>query len=184
MRRKDGEETRKGLCLTCLLGRASEATMAERIEDSHLSAQETALLTHLRALDPARSATMAPPLSASERLADRLATAIGSWRFLILETLLFAAWIVLNVAGWIANWDPYPFILLNLVLAIQAAYVGPIIMMSQTRQAAIDRHHSMSDYEINVKAALEIKLLHQKIDKILEQEIPELRRTLARIEGV
>lgn len=136
MRRKDGEEARKGLCLTCLLGRASEAAMAQRIEDSHLSAQEKALLTHLRALDPARSATIAPPLSASERLADRLATAIGSWRFLILETLLFAAWIML--AGWIANWDPYPFILLNLVLAIQAAYAGPIIMMSQTRQAAID----------------------------------------------
>lgn len=69
MRRKDGEEARKGLCLTCLLGRASEAAMAQRIEDSHLSAQEKALLTHLRALDPARSATIAPPLSASERLA-------------------------------------------------------------------------------------------------------------------
>jgi uncharacterized membrane protein len=157
--------------------------MAKKFEDSHLSAQETALLADLRALDPARSATIAPPLSVSERLADLFATAIGSWRFLILETLLFAAWIMLNVAGWIANWDPYPFILLNLVLAIQAAYAGPIIMMSQKRQAAIDRHRSMSDYEINVKAALEIKLLHQKIDTIVEQEIPELRRTLARIEG-
>ena len=158
--------------------------MAERIEDSHLSGQETALLTHLCALDPARSATIAPPPSASERLADRLTTAIGSWRFLILETVLFTAWIMLNVASWIADWDPYPFILLNLVLAIQAAYAGPIIMMRHARQAAIDRHHSMNDYEINVKAALEIKLLHLKIDKILEQEIPELRRTLARIEGV
>lgn len=75
-----------------------------------------------------------------------IAKRVGSWRLLILETLLLAAWIMLNVAGWIANWDPYPFILLNLVLAIQAAYVRSIIMMSQKRQAAIDRNRSMSDY--------------------------------------
>jgi uncharacterized membrane protein len=94
--------------------------------------------------------------------------------FTDLETLLLAAWIMLNVAGWIANWDPYSFILLNLVLAIQAAYVRPIIMMSQKRQG---RDRSAPLYErlqINVKAALKIKLLHQKIDTIVEQKLPEL----------
>jgi uncharacterized membrane protein len=68
-------------------------------------------------------------------------------------------------------WDPYPFILLNLLLSFQAAYTAPAIMMSQNRQSELDRKHAQTDYEINVKAELEIELLHEKIDLIKEQEL-------------
>ena len=88
-------------------------------------------------------------LTRGERAADILRNGMGSWTFVGLFILFMAAWAAVNTFLLATRaWDPYPFILLNLVLAIQAAYAGPIIMMSQARQAAIDRHHSMSDYEI------------------------------------
>jgi uncharacterized membrane protein len=90
---------------------------------------------------------------------------------------------LLNVVGWLGAWDPYPFILLNLVLSFQAAYTAPIIMMSQNRQAELDRHRALSDYEINLQAALEIKSLQKKLDAIKENEIPDLKQMLSRIEG-
>lgn len=80
----------------------------------------------------------------------------------------------LNITGYIYKWDPYPFILLNLLLSFQAAYAGPVIMMSQNRQAEIDRRNAEYDYSINVKAELEIELLHNKIDAMREQEILKL----------
>lgn len=78
-----------------------------------------------------------------------------------------------------ATGDPYPFILLNLVLSFQAAYTAPIIMMSQNRQSEIDRRHAEHDYRINVKAELEIELLHNKIDALREQEILKLINIIA-----
>jgi len=75
--------------------------------------------------------------SVGERAADRFATLVGSWTFLISQTVLLAAWMGLNLAAWRFHWDPYPFILLNLVLSFQAAYAGPITMMSQNRQARV-----------------------------------------------
>jgi uncharacterized membrane protein len=75
-----------------------------------------------------------------------------------------------NVTAFIQRWDPYPFILLNLALSFQAAYTAPIIMMSQNRQAAIDRDAAQHDYEVNLKAELEIELLHQKLDLLRETE--------------
>ena len=83
--------------------------------------------------------------------------------------------------GYIAHWDPYPFILLNLVLSFQAAYAAPIIMMSQNRQAEIDRRHAEHDYRINVKAELEIEFLHGKIDALREKEIDRLTRIVERL---
>jgi len=74
-------------------------------------------------------------------------------------------WIGLNVTAFIQHWDPYPFILLNLVLLFQAAYTAPIIIMSQNRQADIDRKSAKRDYEVNMKAELEIELLHDKFDR-------------------
>jgi uncharacterized membrane protein len=73
-----------------------------------------------------------------------------------------------------AAWDPYPFILLNLLLSFQAAYTAPVIMMSQNRQAEIDRRNAENDYHVNLKAELEIEELHQKIDLMREREIVEL----------
>ena len=132
-----------------------------------MSLEEKVLLARLRELDPARKAGAPLSHSVAEQIADRLAAEVGSWRFLVLQSIFLAAWLILNVMGWIAAWDPYPFILLNLLLSFQAAYTAPVIMMSQNRQAAIDRYHAINEYEINLKAALEIKLLQQKLDAVM-----------------
>jgi uncharacterized membrane protein len=102
----------------------------------------------------------------AERASDDLANFGGSWRFLIFFVLGLGFWILVNVAG--ANsFDPYPFILLNLILSCIAAIQAPIIMMSQRRQEAKDRMRSLNDYRVNLKAELEIRHLHEKIDHLL-----------------
>lgn len=98
-------------------------------------------------------------LTAGQRAADAVANGMGSWRFIIIQSCLLAMWIVLNVAAFIAHWDPYPFILLNLVMSFQAAYAAPIIVMSQNRQAQKDRLAAEHDYQINSTAAEEIKAI-------------------------
>ena len=113
----------------------------------------------------------APPPTRGQRLADRVAATVGSWYFIILQSTAIVFWIVGNVLTGPHAWDPYPFILLNLLLSFQAAYTAPAIMMSQNRQSEMDRRHAQTDYEINVKAELEIELLHEKIDIMKEQEL-------------
>lgn len=117
-----------------------------------------------------------PARTAGQWVADGVAALVGSWRFIIVQSALLALWIGANALGWARAWDPYPFILLNLVLSFQAAYTAPIIMMSQNRQADIDRKRASQDYDVNLKAELEIELLHQKIDLLREQEIARLTR--------
>lgn len=120
------------------------------------------------------------PKSFGERAADAVANVVGSWRFIVIQTLILLAWIVFNaVSG--ARVDPYPFILLNLLLSFQAAYTAPVIMMSQNRQADVDRRRSIDDYEVNCKAELEIETLHQKIDLLREQEIAALTVAVERL---
>lgn len=109
-----------------------------------------------------------------QRLADAVAATIGSWRFIIFQSTAIVIWITGNVLTGRGAWDPYPFILLNLLLSFQAAYTAPAIMMSQNRQSELDRRHAETDYEINVKAELEIELLHEKIDFLKERELAEL----------
>jgi uncharacterized membrane protein len=116
-----------------------------------------------------------------ERLADQVATFAGSWTFIIAFFALLAAWIVLNVV-WLGHakaFDPYPFILLNLGLSMLAAVQAPLILMSQNRQAVQDRIAAKHDYEVNLKAELEILSLHDKLDQMRTQE---LKAILARIE--
>lgn len=139
----------------------------------HLSADDRQLLRHLRTRKPARSRHR-HDRSVGTKVADRFARIIGSWRFIIIQSAILLCWIALNLIGFIQHWDPYPFILLNLALSFQAAYAGPIIMMSQNRQAEIDRENAQHDYDVNVKAELEIELLHNKIDALREQEIVKL----------
>ena len=105
-------------------------------------------------------------LTFGERLADRFAEVMGSWRFIIAQSVLLALWVTLNVVAFIEHWDPYPFILLNLALSFQAAYAAPIIMMSQNRQADKDRLQSKNDYEVNLKAEMEIMQLHEKFNEM------------------
>ncbi|HKI96241.1 MAG TPA: DUF1003 domain-containing protein [Gemmatimonadales bacterium] len=106
-----------------------------------------------------------------ERLADRIASFGGSWAFLILFGAFLTVWIAINSV--VLLWhpvDPYPFILLNLVLSCLAAIQAPIIMMSQNRQEAKDRLRSQHDYQVNLKAELEIRHLHEKVDHLLSHQ--------------
>lgn len=119
-----------------------------------------------------------PPLTRGQRLADQVVATIGSWRFILFQTSAIAVWITGNALAGSSAWDPYPFILLNLLLSFQAAYTAPAIMMSQNRQSELDRRHAQSDYEINVKAELEIELLHDKIDIMKEQELLALTQSV------
>ena len=118
-------------------------------------------------------------LTIGQKVADQVAATMGSWRFIIIQSAILCAWIGLNVTAYVQRWDPYPFILLNLALSFQAAYAAPFIMMSQNRQQEIDRKKAENDYSVNIKAELEIELLHQKIDELREKEILALTQAIA-----
>jgi uncharacterized membrane protein len=120
-------------------------------------------------------------LTPGQRIADKVASTMGSWRFIIIQTTVLLFWIGLNITAWIRHWDPYPFILLNLALSFQAAYAAPFIMMSQNRQQDIDRRKAESDYRVNVKAELEIELLHEKIDQLRETEVVSLAKAVQQL---
>lgn len=112
-----------------------------------------------------------------ERIADKVAIFGGSWTFIIIFGAVLAAWVILN--SFILNrrgetFDPYPYILLNLFLSMLAAIQAPIIMMSQNRQSAKDRLQAAHDYEVNLKAELEIRRLHEKVDELSEKKWLEL----------
>lgn len=121
--------------------------------------------------DHAARATRAAALTPGQKLADAVTATIGSWRFIIFQSTAIVIWMTGNVLVGKGAWDPYPFILLNLLLSFQAAYTAPAIMMSQNRQAELDRQHAEIDYEVNVKAELEIELLHEKVDLLKEKEL-------------
>jgi uncharacterized membrane protein len=146
----------------------------------HLSPHDFERLQELRIQKPARNIP-GQVMTRGAALADWVAETVGSWRFIVIQSVLLGIWIILNVMAFIKHWDPYPFILLNLVLSFQAAYAAPIIMMSQNRQSEIDRRHAEHDYRINVKAELEIELLHNKIDALREQEIVQLVNIIQRL---
>lgn len=115
--------------------------------------------------------------SFGQRLADRVATFGGSWTFILLFAAVLVSWVVLNsvlLARRGAAFDPYPYILLNLFLSMLAAIQAPVIMMSQNRQAQKDRLNAAHDYEVNLKAELEILGLHTKLDELRDQQWTEL----------
>jgi len=120
-------------------------------------------------------------MTVGQRVADRVADTIGSWPFIITQTVILTIWIILNVTAWINRWDPYPFILLNLMLSFQAAYSGPVIMMSQNRQSAKDRLAAEVDHQVNTKAELEINNLMRRMDELeisIEENQAELKKLL------
>ena len=147
-----------------------------------LHEQEIKLLAKLRSARRGNTEIVTPVFSVGDRAADRVAATMGSWPFIIIQTVILLIWIVLNVTAYVQRWDPYPFILLNLALSFQAAYAAPFIMMSQNRQATIDRAAAQTDYGINAKAELEIELLHEKIDLLRETEMSELIQIIRRLE--
>lgn len=103
-------------------------------------------------------------LTVGQKAADWVAARVGSWEFIIAQSVVLTVWAVLNVTGWVRHWDPYPFILMNLVLSMQAAYTAPMIMMSQNRKADRDRIEAHVDYEVNAKAENEIRVILENLE--------------------
>jgi uncharacterized membrane protein len=131
------------------------------------------------------------PHSMSQKVADNVATTVGSWKFVIIQSGILFMWIFLNVV--LPNnlrWDPYTFTLLNLFLSFQAAYTAPFIMMSQNRQSQIDRKKAEEDYQINKQAEKEVEIIQMQLDilyKKLHSETPnevllaEIKKELAEV---
>ncbi len=114
-------------------------------------------------------------ISRGQKLADGLAKIMGSWHFIIIQSIILAIWILINSTN-NKPYDPYPFILLNLMLSFQAAYAAPVIMMSQNRQAAKDRAMAEEDYVINIKAEEENREIMDHLEKQDEKMIAMLKR--------
>ncbi|MBC7887846.1 MAG: DUF1003 domain-containing protein [Ferruginibacter sp.] len=117
-------------------------------------------------------------LKTGDRLADSVAKGMGSWRFIILQSVFVIIWMALNVIGFIAHWDAYPFILLNLIFSTQAAYAAPIIMMSQNRQNQRDRIQAQEDYQTNIEAKKEIEALQIQITNLETTKLDKIIRML------
>ncbi len=118
-------------------------------------------------------------LTFGERMADAVAKRMGSWEFIVLQTIFVVVWMSLNLIGFIQHWDAYPFILLNLLFSTQAAYAAPIIMMAQNRDTERDRVHAEQDYETNRKAKEEIEDLQKRLSRI---EVEKLDRIISLLE--
>ncbi|MBB3966599.1 MULTISPECIES: DUF1003 domain-containing protein [Rhizobium] len=128
------------------------------------------------------NAALSAESSFGERMADNIARIGGSWAFITTFLVFLAVWCVVNTIILATGaFDPYPFIFLNLVLSMVAAIQAPIIMMSQNRQAERDRFEAAKDYEVNLKAELEVLSLHQKIDMQVMTEIAALREDIAKL---
>jgi uncharacterized membrane protein len=120
-------------------------------------------------------------LSPGQKISDKVATFGGSWAFIISFFVVLIAWIIYNSIALTQNqFDPYPYILMNLILSCIAALQAPIIMMSQNRKEEKDRKRSENDYMINLKAEIEIRSLHNKIDVLVEEQIKVLFDSQAR----
>ncbi|MEI7688867.1 MAG: DUF1003 domain-containing protein [Candidatus Nomurabacteria bacterium] len=116
-----------------------------------------------------------------DRIADSVANNMGSWRFIIIQTIFVICWMVLNVIAFMNHWDPYPFILLNLIFSTQAAYAAPIIMMAQNRQNERDRHQALSDFETNLKAKLEIERLQTEISRMDDEKLEKIIQLISEL---
>lgn len=112
------------------------------------------------------------------RIADMVAKGMGSWRFIIIQTIFVIVWMGFNMVAYFNHWDAYPFILLNLVFSTQAAYAAPIIMMAQNRQSERDRLQAQDDYNTNKEAKLEIEALAAKLNAIEIEKLDKILKIL------
>jgi uncharacterized membrane protein len=117
-------------------------------------------------------------LSIGQKIADSVAKGMGSWAFIIIQTILVIAWMGINAMAWALHWDPYPFILLNLLFSTQAAYAAPIIMMAQNRQNDRDRVQAMEDFKTNVDAKKEIEEMQLALARIENEKLGEIIKRL------
>ena len=117
-------------------------------------------------------------MTTGQKMADGLARFVGSWKFIIWQTTIVILWIGFNLYGYANHWDPYPFILLNLLFSTQAAYTGPVLMMSQNRQAERDRAQADADFRTNLEAKEEIEALQLALSRIEDKKLAEILRRL------
>ena len=111
-------------------------------------------------------------------LADKLTLVIGSWPFIVAQSIVILVWIIINVISFIHHWDPYPFILLNLLFSVLAAYAAPIIMMAQNRQTERDRYQASEDYKVNIEAKKEIEELQIALARIENNQLSQILKAL------
>ena len=131
-------------------------------------------------------------MTVGQKVADTVAATVGSWRFIIIQSCILAIWLALNITGIVFRWDPYPFILLNLMLSFQAAYAAPFVMMSQNRQSEKDRLTAQNDYLINCKGEEEVRFIMEHLDhqdtvllqlvKRIEEQHMEIKEHLVRLD--
>jgi uncharacterized membrane protein len=147
-------------------------------EKSVVDKWERARLRHTHHHEPVINVNLVHETSMTfgERASDAFAVTMGSWKFIIIQSVLLAIWVALNLTAYIEHWDPYPFILLNLALSLEAAYAAPIIMMSQNRQAVKDRLAAEEDYHVNTKAEEELKAVMHHLEQQDEMMLDILRR--------
>jgi uncharacterized membrane protein len=160
------------VCFTCLNGLQVDHIQSilhrQKGGISDLEKEVTETLRKQELLSSDLNAAFDKNLSFGSRLADRVAEFGGSWKFIILFTSIIVVWITMNsIAYFTGHFDPYPFILLNLILSCIAALQAPIIMMSQNRQEDKDRMRAENDFKTNLKAELEVRILHSKMDELL-----------------
>lgn len=117
-------------------------------------------------------------LTFGQKIADKVAHGMGSWKFIIYQSLIVIIWMALNIIGFVYHWDAYPFILLNLLFSTQAAYAAPIIMMAQNRQNERDRIQAQKDYDTNTSAKQEIEALQAKLNSIEIDKLDKIIRML------
>lgn len=105
-------------------------------------------------------------MSVGQKIADKVASLVGSWTFIIIQSSLLSLWIIINIIGFIYSWDPYPFVFLNLILGIQSVYSAPLIMMSQNRKAELDSLEAHHHYLLNIKSEQETRMILEKLENI------------------
>ncbi len=113
-------------------------------------------------------------LTFGDKISDAVANGMGSWKFIIWQSIFVVLWMALNIIGFIQHWDAYPFILLNLIFSTQAAYSAPIIMMAQNRQSNRDRIQAEEDYQTNIDAKKEIEALQIQLNKLETDKLDKI----------
>ncbi|MEJ6484236.1 DUF1003 domain-containing protein [Nostoc punctiforme UO1] len=129
---------------------------------------------HVVEIQPAAQNTSTQELTRGQHLADQLATQVGSWGFLIGQSVVLAGWVGMNAMPGVPHWDESPFMMLNLVFSFASAYTAPIVLMSQNRQSDTDRRNAEIDHQVNLRAGQNIELLHEKLDDLHTQQLNEL----------
>jgi uncharacterized membrane protein len=118
--------------------------------------------------------TSSEKMTRGERLADKLAAEVGSWRFLISQSLVLAGWVGINLTPGLPHWDESPFMMLNLVFSFASAYTAPVVLMSQNRQSEIDRKKAEHNHNVNLRSGQNVELLHEKLDDLHTKQLNDL----------